>query len=387
MPPTAPLRIGILGAAGIAPAAIIRPARRRTDTVIVAVASRRASAAAEYAETHAIERSYGAYAELLDDPDIDLVYIALPPSEHMQWSIAALEAGKHVLCEKPFAMNEAQAERMTGVAAATGLPPHRGLSRPVPPAERRDRAHPGIRSLGRPRLGAGRTSRARIRYDPRSIRHDPAVGGGSLMDLGCYPVHWVRTLLGEEPSVTGSRSHTEPARRRPHDGCPAAVPVRRRRLRSPRSMAEGITARLRHSTSRARAGKAARRQRRLSVSRTQHHADPRRPRFRVDRRGPHHLRPPARRRGRRAALGRSNCPPRAPTPSGTCTSSTPSTRRRASLADSRNGHQRGPVSRASAANRASGRQNQRPQRRSHGSMSSIPSPMKSLVLRVASAAP
>ncbi|MCU1480261.1 MAG: putative dehydrogenase [Subtercola sp.] len=209
MPESTPLRIGILGAAGIAPAAIIRPARRRPDTVILAVASRRASAAAEYAETHGIARSYGGYAELLADPDIDLVYNALPPSEHMPWSIAALEAGKHVLCEKPFAMNQQQAERMTGVAAATGLRLIEAFH---------DRYHPLSAEIGRIRASGALGDLVSVRadfsgsnpYDPRSIRHDPAVGGGSLMDLGCYPVHWVRTLLGEEPAVTSAEATLNP---------------------------------------------------------------------------------------------------------------------------------------------------------------------------------
>jgi predicted dehydrogenase len=203
------LTIGILGAAGIAPAAIIRPARRRGDVLIEAVASRRASAAADYAATHGIGRSYGSYTELLADPDVDLIYNALPPSEHMRWSIAALEAGKHVLCEKPFAMNAAQAQRMTDAAAATG-------NRLIEAFH--DRYHPLSAEIGRlvadGRIGDVIEVRADFSgsnpFDPRSIRHDPAVGGGSLMDLGCYPVHWVRALMGEEPIVTAATATFNP---------------------------------------------------------------------------------------------------------------------------------------------------------------------------------
>lgn len=94
--------IGILGAAGIAPAVVLRPALRRDDVVVAAVASRRG--ARGYADRFAIERAYDFYEELLADPDLDLVYNALPPSHHARWSIAALERGLHVLCEKPFSI-------------------------------------------------------------------------------------------------------------------------------------------------------------------------------------------------------------------------------------------------------------------------------------------
>lgn len=194
------LRIGILGAAGIAPNAIITPARRRDDVEISAVASRSASSASAYAATHSIPRSYGGYEQLLADPDIDLVYNALPPSEHARWSIAALEAGKNVLCEKPFAMSADEARLMTTAANDTGLRLVEAFH---------DRYHPlsaeidSIVASGR--LGdivsAHADFTASIPFDPASIRHDPAVGGGSLMDLGCYPLHQLRALMADEPEV------------------------------------------------------------------------------------------------------------------------------------------------------------------------------------------
>lgn len=195
------LRIGILGASGIAPAAVIRPAERRDDVEILAVASRRPGAAEEYARQHSISRAYDCYSDLLGDGDIDLVYNALPPSEHAEWSIRALEHGKDVLCEKPFAMNAVEAQRMRDAADRSG----RRLIEAF-----HDRYHPlsleldAIRASGR--LGKIISLRAEfsadIPFDPRSIRHDPAAGGGSLMDLGCYPIHWVRSFLREEPQST-----------------------------------------------------------------------------------------------------------------------------------------------------------------------------------------
>lgn len=199
------LRIGILGASGIAPAAVIRPAQKRDDVEIVAVASRRLGSAAEYARLHSISRAYGSYEELLGDAEVDLVYNALPPSEHAEWSIRAMERGKNVLCEKPFAMNAVEAQKMRDTADRTG----RRLIEAF-----HDRYHPlsleldAIKASGR--LGRTISIRAEfsacIPYDSGSIRHDPHVGGGSLMDLGCYPVHWVRTFLREEPQVTSAKA-------------------------------------------------------------------------------------------------------------------------------------------------------------------------------------
>lgn len=194
------LRIGILGAAGIAPAAVIRPASRRTDVEVVAVASRRQESARQFAERHRIDRFYSDYAALLSDPGVDLVYIALPPSEHAKWSIAALEAGKHVLCEKPFAMNAGEAAQMLEAAQRTSYRLIEAFH---------DRYHPLSAELDAVKasgvLGEILTLRADFSssnpFDPASLRHDPRLGGGSLMDLGCYPVHWVRAFMGEEPTV------------------------------------------------------------------------------------------------------------------------------------------------------------------------------------------
>ncbi|WP_344097276.1 Gfo/Idh/MocA family oxidoreductase [Microbacterium deminutum] len=200
--------IGILGASHIAPLAVIRPARRR-GVRLGAVASRRAGAAAAYAEIQHIERAYGTYEELLADSSIDLVYNSLPPSEHARWSIASLRAGKHVLCEKPFAMNATEAREMQAAARESG--------RRVIEAFH-DRYHPlshqidAIVNSGR--LGEIVEIRADFSVDmpfaETSIRHDPKLGGGALMDLGCYPVHWVRTLVGEEPRVTFAEAALNP---------------------------------------------------------------------------------------------------------------------------------------------------------------------------------
>ena len=204
------LNIGILGAAGIAPEAIIEPAARRDDTTILAVASRSGNAA-DYAKTHGIERAYPSYDELLADPDVNLVYNALAGDQHGPMSIAALDAGKDVLCEKPSAMNAGEARDM--VAAA-----ERNSRRLVEAFH--SIYHPGFRYV-QDLVAAGRLGTlksfeavflASIPYSERQLRYKWEMGGGALMDLGSYNVRYARSLTGEEPeivSATGTRTKTD----------------------------------------------------------------------------------------------------------------------------------------------------------------------------------
>ena len=113
-------RIGLLGASKIARGAVIAPAANNPDFEIVAVGARDAARARAYADEHGIAHVTGSYAELVARDDVDVVYNALPPAGHAEWTIAALEAGKTVLCEKPFAMNAGEARSMTEAAARTG---------------------------------------------------------------------------------------------------------------------------------------------------------------------------------------------------------------------------------------------------------------------------
>lgn len=193
-------RIGLLGASGIAPRAIIEPARRRTDVEIAAIAAARPGAAARFAADHGIAVANDIYRALLADDAIDIVYVGLPIAAHAEWTIAALEAGKHVICEKPFALDAAEARRMVEAAERCG----RRLIEAF-----HYRYHPvfeHVLALCREgRLGAieqmAGCLNVSIPFDPRAIRHAPELGGGALMDLGCYPVHWVRTIKGSEPRV------------------------------------------------------------------------------------------------------------------------------------------------------------------------------------------
>ena len=114
------IRIGILGAARIAPRGMVTPANETLGAEVVAIAARDLERARNFAATHSIPLAFGSYAELIARDDIDLVYCALPPSAHAEWCVAALESGKHVLVEKPFANNAQDAARMVAAARAAG---------------------------------------------------------------------------------------------------------------------------------------------------------------------------------------------------------------------------------------------------------------------------
>src|SRR3954468_11300116 len=117
----APLRIGVLGAARITPTALVRPAGRVPDVVVSAVAARDPLRAKAFADKHSIPRVVPDYAALVADPDVDAIYNPLPNGLHAQWTERALAAGKHVLCEKPFAANADEARRVLAAQEGTGL--------------------------------------------------------------------------------------------------------------------------------------------------------------------------------------------------------------------------------------------------------------------------
>lgn len=198
------IRIGILGAAKIAPKALFPHVKRRDDCTIVAVAARDGARARAYAASHGIPEVVESYETLIARPDIDLIYNALPPSRHADLSIAALDAGKHVLCEKPFAMNAGEARAMAGAARRTGKHLIEAFHY---------RFHPMFQDiLEKVRGGAiGQLCAmkaefsVRIPYSAEELRHRPDLGGGALMDLGCYPLHWLRTIAGSEPRLVSAR--------------------------------------------------------------------------------------------------------------------------------------------------------------------------------------
>lgn len=198
------IRIGILGAAKIAPKSLIPQVKRRNDCAIVAVAARDSAKAAAYGEQHGIPEVVESYEALIARPDIDLIYNALPPNRHADLSIAALEAGRHVLCEKPFAMNAAEARAMKEAAARTGRHLIEGFHYRFHPMflDILDRVNSG--AIGKICAMKAEFSVA-IPYSPDELRHRPDLGGGAMMDLGCYPLHWLRTVAGTEPKLISAR--------------------------------------------------------------------------------------------------------------------------------------------------------------------------------------
>lgn len=195
---TQPLRFGVLGTARITPHALLRPAKKLTEVEVTAVASRRADAAAAYAKKHDIPRVHTSYEALLADPEIDAVYIPLPNSFHLPWTVRALEAGKHVLCEKPLANNADEAQQMAEAAARSG----RLLAEAM-----HYRYHPlAVRIQQICRQSLGRIQHVEMFNcfpitNGKDIRYDYALGGGGMMDLGCYAVSLLRLIAGEEPTV------------------------------------------------------------------------------------------------------------------------------------------------------------------------------------------
>jgi predicted dehydrogenase len=199
-----PLRIGLIGASRVATYAVIAPARDEPRADVVAVAARDMARAEGYAQTHGIARAYGDYRALLDDPGIDLVYIGTPSSEHRALVLAALAAGKPVLCEKPFAMNAGQATEMLDAAAAAGLPLFEAMHSRHHALWRRLHAIIDGGAIGTLRHIDGRFDIA-LPWSADEFRWNAALGGGALMDLGIYPLAWARALTRAEPEVTGAR--------------------------------------------------------------------------------------------------------------------------------------------------------------------------------------
>ena len=198
------LRIGLLGASRIAPGAVIEPAAKRDDVTITAVAARDPARAAEYARTHGIGAVAGDYAALIARDDVDMVYNGLPPSGHLEWTLRALDAGKAVLCEKPFAMNAGEARTMVDAAAKAGLPLIEAFHYRYHPVMRQavDMVRSG--ALGTLHRGYAMFD-APIRKTADELRWRRDLGGGALMDVACYPIHALRTLFGEEPKVREAR--------------------------------------------------------------------------------------------------------------------------------------------------------------------------------------
>lgn len=203
-----PIRFGTLGAARITPRALIYPCMDEPRANVVAMAARDRGRAEAFAAQHHIATVLDGYAELVAHGDIDAVYVPLPISEHHRWTLAALAAGKHVLCEKSFAANAREAEDMAGAARQAGR---------VLMDAFHYRYHPVFlraRELYRSgELGDIREIEAVFHVpvrDPQDIRMSYATGGGVTMDIGCYPISWARHITGSEPDNVEATAEVGP---------------------------------------------------------------------------------------------------------------------------------------------------------------------------------
>jgi xylose dehydrogenase (NAD/NADP) len=199
---TEPIRWGILSTARIN--RLVIPALGASDkTELVAVASRDQARAEEYAREWKIPRAHGSYQALLDDDDIEAVYISLPNNLHVEWSIRSLEAGKHVLCEKPMGRRKAEVEQAFEAAERSGRLLSEALMYRHSPQTRRLRELLDEGVIGEPRVV--RTRFGFALFDTDNIRLRPDVEGGSLMDVGCYCVSGLRLVAGEPELVFGQQ--------------------------------------------------------------------------------------------------------------------------------------------------------------------------------------
>ncbi|HEY5070434.1 MAG TPA: Gfo/Idh/MocA family oxidoreductase [Caulobacteraceae bacterium] len=197
-------RFGLLGASRIAPTAVIAPVRKVPGYSVSAVAARDPARAGAYAAEHGIAAVAEDYAALVARDDVDIVYNALPPAGHAPWTMAALAAGKAVLCEKPFACDAAEARAMVEAAKARGLILLEAFHYRFHAVIRRAEAMMRDGVLGQLRAAVGEFH-APIPRTPTELRWSAEQHGGAVMDLGCYPLHALRTLIGAEPRVTSAR--------------------------------------------------------------------------------------------------------------------------------------------------------------------------------------
>jgi predicted dehydrogenase len=195
-----PIRWGILGTGAIA-AAFATALRQVTDATLLAVGSRNQASADGFAQIHNVDRAYASYVELAADPDVDVVYIASPHTAHFENTMLCLGAGKHVLCEKPFALNSTQTEQMVALAKHNGLFLMEAMWM---------RFIPLIVELKR-RIDAGDIGQVRMvqadfgfraPLNPNSRLFNPELAGGALLDLGVYPLAFSALLLGQPTEIT-----------------------------------------------------------------------------------------------------------------------------------------------------------------------------------------
>jgi predicted dehydrogenase len=199
-----PVRIGVLGAARIAPIALVNPARENEEVTVDAVAARDVSRARAFAAEHGVARVHDDYESLIADPDVDAVYNPLPNGLHGRWIRVALAAGKHVLCEKPFTANAAEAREIANLSAQSDRVVMEAFHYRYHPLALRVEQIVASGELGT----LERVESAFCFPLPRfsDIRYKYSLAGGATMDVGCYAVHMVRTFGGSTPEVVSAQA-------------------------------------------------------------------------------------------------------------------------------------------------------------------------------------
>ena len=203
------VRWGVLGVANIAVKKVIPAMQRGTLSEVVAIASRNLTRAKGAAHMLGVRSAYGSYEELLDDPAIEAVYIPLPNHLHVPWTIRAAERGKHVLCEKPIALDAAEARTLIDARDRYGVKIQEAFM---------IRTHPQwLKAVELARdgtLGRVETIVSYFSYhnvDPANVRNARDMGGGGLADIGCYLIHSARWILGREPARVSALTEMDPA--------------------------------------------------------------------------------------------------------------------------------------------------------------------------------
>ena len=190
------LQWGLLSTARINKALFV-PLRISKRNKLLAVASRSRDKAEAYAREKGIKRAYGSYEELLADPEIDVIYNPLPNHLHAEWTVRAVEAGKHVLCEKPLALSTGEVDSMAAAAEKHGKVVAEAFMYRAHPKTRKVRQIVESGKLGKVRVVRG--SFTFVMTNPDDYRWKPEMGGGGLWDIGCYPLSYTRAALGMEP--------------------------------------------------------------------------------------------------------------------------------------------------------------------------------------------
>jgi predicted dehydrogenase len=198
------LRIGLLGASRVAKYAAIAAAKDVEGVEITAIASRDPDKALSYARENNIALAFGSYQDLIESDAVDAIYNGLPPNLHAQWSIAAVEAGKDVLCEKPFALDVSDVEAMLSAEAKTNRLIMEAQHTHYHPRHARIRQIVQSGQLGKIRHIEAQFD-VPVPVSDEEIRWDGSVGGGAIWDLGIYPLYWLRATMGEEPTLVSAR--------------------------------------------------------------------------------------------------------------------------------------------------------------------------------------